>query len=586
MGTISLVGSSFEHNDASYGGAVYVKACTLKVLDSTFDTNTALVSGSGLQADQSWATLDSNTVFVNNHGRGGGAVYSRGSVISAWRCTFEGNRALERGGAIFVWGTGGRQCVIGENVFSGNVCSGRSGSYIYGGGAIYAESTDSLLIYRNHFENNQVKEGTATYHGGAVLSRWSRVEIFDNEFESNFAKSRGGALASLEGSKSDIRGNQFNNNSSRNAGGAVYLSATDGYLHGNLLSNNETVYGGGAIHLLNVTSAELSNVTLTGNTAVDAIGDGGGILANASSMSIRNSIIWGNECGSNGPQIWLKNGSQADVRYSNVEGSWPGGEGNINADPLFVVGPEGPFYLSQTDAGQAVQSPCVDAGGDLVTDVGMWTLHTRTDGVDDVGTVDMGFHYNWIASPVYLSSFELWPAEFGIDIRWEVSSDSDQADFLLQGSRDAEVWEVGYRSHSPGVFTARDENPQVSAGGLINYRLFLRDNETGWRLLRSESVTSPGVPPSAALLGSYPNPFNPRTRIVFSLPSRQRATLTIHDTKGRLVKRLVDGSHDRGVQSVIWNGEDDSGLQVASGIYIVRLTTSRFAESRKLALVR
>ncbi|UCD76269.1 MAG: hypothetical protein JSV91_04960, partial [Phycisphaerales bacterium] len=71
---------------------------------------------------------------------------------------------------------------------------------------------------------------------------------------------------------------------------------------------------------------------------------------------------------------------------------WPG-EGNIDADPLFVTGPLGEYYLSQTAAGQPAESPCLDAGSDTAENLGLDTLTTRTDQASDSGIVDMGYHY-------------------------------------------------------------------------------------------------------------------------------------------------------------------------------------------------
>jgi hypothetical protein len=65
----------------------------------------------------------------------------------------------------------------------------------------------------------------------------------------------------------------------------------------------------------------------------------------------------------------------------------------IDADPLFVAGPKGFYYLSQTASGQPYNSPCMDTGSDLASKLGMDIYWTRTDGVPDSGIVDMGFHY-------------------------------------------------------------------------------------------------------------------------------------------------------------------------------------------------
>jgi hypothetical protein len=85
-------------------------------------------------------------------------------------------------------------------------------------------------------------------------------------------------------------------------------------------------------------------------------------------------------------------GSGYSVTYSCTE-QIISGTGNIHDDPLFVTGPEGDYYLSQIAAGEGVNSPCVDAGSDTAADLGMDQCTTRTDDVNDVGIVDMGYHY-------------------------------------------------------------------------------------------------------------------------------------------------------------------------------------------------
>jgi len=71
----------------------------------------------------------------------------------------------------------------------------------------------------------------------------------------------------------------------------------------------------------------------------------------------------------------------------------PADSGHVVADPLFVTGPGGDYYLSQVAAGQATSSPCVDAGSMPAADAGVASRTTRTDGVVDSGTVDIGYHY-------------------------------------------------------------------------------------------------------------------------------------------------------------------------------------------------
>lgn len=67
--------------------------------------------------------------------------------------------------------------------------------------------------------------------------------------------------------------------------------------------------------------------------------------------------------------------------------------GNFGADPRFVPGPVGCYYLSHISAGQAVNSLCINTGSDMAANLGFDTLTTRSDEVTDTGIVDIGYHY-------------------------------------------------------------------------------------------------------------------------------------------------------------------------------------------------
>ncbi len=110
-------------------------------------------------------------------------------------------------------------------------------------------------------------------------------------------------------------------------------------------------------------------------------------------LRVTNCIITGH--------ILIDNNQTLDIRYSNLingesaiqvedDASYTWGPGMISADPLFVNGPQGGYYLGQEAAGQPVDSPCVDAG-DPATEVPLGV--TRTDGYPDTGTIDIGYHY-------------------------------------------------------------------------------------------------------------------------------------------------------------------------------------------------
>lgn len=83
-----------------------------------------------------------------------------------------------------------------------------------------------------------------------------------------------------------------------------------------------------------------------------------------------------------------------------------------------------------------------------------------------------------------------------------------------------------------------------------------------------------------------PNPFNPTTTIAYEIPAHGRAQLRVYDIRGRLVRTLSDGDQDAGPHQVLWMGEDLTGRQVASGVYLYRLETPHQSLSRRMVLVR
>ena len=85
---------------------------------------------------------------------------------------------------------------------------------------------------------------------------------------------------------------------------------------------------------------------------------------------------------------------------------------------------------------------------------------------------------------------------------------------------------------------------------------------------------------------NYPNPFNPNTTIGFHLPRSGRAKLTIYDIRSRTVTRLFNGELKRGYHTVNWNGLDERGRAVASGIYFYVLDGEGFIARKKMVLIR
>ena len=102
--------------------------------------------------------------------------------------------------------------------------------------------------------------------------------------------------------------------------------------------------------------------------------------------------------------------------------------------------------------------------------------------------------------------------------------------------------------------------------------------------LREDSSMVPA--PTKVSLSNYPNPFNPSTTISYSLPQEGKVSLKIYNVKGQLVKQLIDGSQPEGYYEVVWNGKDNAGRSVASGIYYYRINACGKTINKKMLLLK
>ena len=99
--------------------------------------------------------------------------------------------------------------------------------------------------------------------------------------------------------------------------------------------------------------------------------------------------------------------------------------------------------------------------------------------------------------------------------------------------------------------------------------------------------TDASPPPLRTRLhGNVPNPFNPQTRIRFDLADRERVQLCIYEPSGRKVRTLLDAALPAGPHALAWDGRDDTGRAVASGVYFTRLVAGTLTSSHKMVLLR
>jgi len=106
-------------------------------------------------------------------------------------------------------------------------------------------------------------------------------------------------------------------------------------------------------------------------------------------------------------------------------------------------------------------------------------------------------------------------------------------------------------------------------------------------LVSTSTAVGPEAATGAALYAAVPNPFNPSTVIRYDVPSPgAQVRIVVYDVTGRRVATLVDGYRPEGERSVSWDGRNDGGTEVATGVYFYRMTTTGFSLTRKMVLLK
>lgn len=176
-----------------------------------------------------------------------------------------------------------------------------------------------------------------------------------------------------------------------------------------------------------------------------------------------------------------------------------------------------------------------------------------------------------------------------VDEDYSISWDS------VPGATYYELWENGTEL----IFSGYDfDNPMnKNSAGDFNYSIRACD-ECGCSVPGPELSLSVGVhtsveeiealslPDSYSLDQNYPNPFNPETRIEFSLKRAGHVELTVYNILGESIRTLVSEYLPAGYKATTWDGNDNSGQPVSSGVYLYRLTTDEYAATKKMMLVK
>jgi predicted outer membrane repeat protein len=216
---------------------------------------------------------------------------------------------------------------------------------------------------------------SASFDGGGMYNRLNGdAVVMDCAFNRNWASS-GGGLYDF-GTSSTVINCTFCGNATGGAGGAVVSNGGSASFANSTFSGNATVVGGGGIFNVNGGTPTVTNCTFSGNTATF---NGGGVYTTGGSLTVNNSILWGNSDGGGtdeSAQIHTDSGTPT-VNYSIVQGTWTGvGSNNSASDPFFIDadGADNIPGTEDDDLRLSAGSPAIDSGNTTALPVDNYDL--------------------------------------------------------------------------------------------------------------------------------------------------------------------------------------------------------------------
>jgi hypothetical protein len=208
------------------------------------------------------------------------------------------------------------------------------------------------------------------------------------------------------------------------------------------------------------------------------------------------------------------------------------------------------------------------------------------DGIAGVWSPDLAMDDNGNFIIVWTDERNGWPPDIYAQ-RYDSTGVPEKNNFLVPNPQYASYYQqlpAVAADNSSIYFTWQDDRKG-------NWDIYAKIVDWDWTDVKDEQIV--GLPKSFELGQNYPNPFNPTTTILFKAGGSQfrgqsliSTTLKIYNILGQKVRTLVDENKSPGNYKIIWDGKDDSGKEVASGIYFYQLKTEDYTATKKMVLLR
>lgn len=367
-------------------------------------------------------------------------------------------------------------------------------------------------------------------YGGGIDCEESNLKVYNSTFQQNDIN-YGGGLICRENSFFDIRNSEFIGNSADRGGGIAIWESSGSISFCRFLNNDCYSYGGG----IEVRGSEvnITNCILSNNIVNDK---GGGINCIDGSFLNACNLLIDNNYADFGGGIYCDDSSLELVNITVTDNT-----GNQS----------GGIYSHSSDLNMI---NCI-AWGNNFQDILLFMTNSEIT-YSDVGIYNTGIG-NINTDPLFSGS-GLHPYSL-----------SDISPCINTGIADTTGLNLPEIDLAGNIRVYGD---RIDMGAYENQNVIVGTNEN-----LISKVTK--------LYQNHPNPFNPTTTIEFSIQNDSDIDLSIYNIKGQKIKSLTNNEFTKGFQSIIWNGDDDKGKPVSSGVYFYKLSVNDKTEAVKKCLL-
>ncbi len=457
-----------------------------------------------------------------------------------------------------------------------------------------ADSTSRILNFNNvhdvEINNITITNGYAVgesphNYGGGGYCHQSDVNFVNMKIEHSSAF-RGGGIYCDQNSNPIFENVTFSYNYANEAGGAFYCENYSFPVFNNVIIENNSASTGGGLYFYNCSEPYLLNVTIFGNFAEN----GGGLYSSYSHPTLENIKILNNSVSTytgSGGGIYL---SHSDPTLINV--LLTDNYSSYNGAAIYC------FYSNPSLYNVTLSENAVFSEGNLI--------FCSSSELNSVNSIFWNEQLNEICCDIEGNENE-------INISF---SDLEGGESGIITQNNAVIyWGNGNIDENPifnqfgeEPFSLQNNSPCIDAGlnSIPGFNLPIWDLIGNQRIWDGDGNGSAivdmgayeyGAPPYVdiddnvivqtheLLFQNYPNPFNPTTTIEFSIQNNSKVELAIYNIKGQKIKTLAQNDFNKGSHSIIWNGDNESGNPVSSGIYFYKLRVDGKAEAVKKCLL-